>query len=356
MGSEGSPHKVLAPSPSLTRPRQKKPVKRPRTSRPTAQKHEKFWVLDGHVVLEAGGVLFRLHRSQLVDQSILFADVFDRGADVDEEYRNEVDMVDGEGGLVCRLKTVTAVDLQALLEYDRHPTQFYFAKPTLSALASILRAATSLQFTHYRAVAIKFLEEEWSTSLDDITEEYKPGALEVAALGRKCGVPGVLKRAFYEMTRRSGYGLGGDDECMEVDSEGEEVVEGKEEITRSDERLIERLREHLVLAWAQNTARLDPSFKCPYQAKRGSGKATQIHSPKCTSMNAKREAWDRLVHESGIYQDYLFDPIAGLQRLLEIDWEAEGWCEECVRMRKEAWSKARQRLWDRVNVWMGVDG
>jgi len=268
--------------------------------------------------------------------------------------------------------------------------QFHFSKPTRSTLASILRAATSLQFTRYRAVAMKFLEAEWLPLLDDITEEYKPGAVEVAVLGRRWGIPGVLKRAFYEMARGSGCGLGdGDDEeGMDVDeeSEGGRDMKGsisREEISRSDERLIGRMREHLVSAWAQDAACLDPSFTCPFQVRDGSGKATQssqtpqdgnpaespaypvasssstasaVHSlPKCTSVDAKREAWDRLVHNSGVYKDFLFDPISGLQELLKIDWEAEGWCKECIRMRKEAWSRARQRLWDMVGLWMRVN-
>ncbi|KIJ60109.1 hypothetical protein HYDPIDRAFT_32532 [Hydnomerulius pinastri MD-312] len=414
--AEAEPERSPSPireNPSTPSPiPQKKPAKRPRTNRPATQKHDQFWILDGNTVLEAGGVLFRLHRSRLVDQSVLFARVFGGGDSV-AEGDGEVEVVEDRDGVVCRLKNVSAADLQALLELDRDAMQFHFTKPTLSTLGSILRASTSLQFTRYRAFAIKFLEAEWSPSLDDITDEAKPGAVEVAVLGRRCNVPSVLKRAFYEMARGSGYGLsdGDEEEGMDVDGPwaGADAGtrEAKEEIRRSDERLIERMREHFVLAWAQDAARLDLSFICPHQAKakRQSSKApvssSQVskdrrdlfvsqsqpvpsdssflpvsvfglpstsfsasaststpvaRSPlKCTSINSKREAWDCRVHLAGIYQDFLFDPICGLQELINVKWEEEGWCEDCVRVRREAWERSRQRLWARIGAWMGVE-
>ncbi|KIK97897.1 hypothetical protein PAXRUDRAFT_824480 [Paxillus rubicundulus Ve08.2h10] len=82
---------------------------------------------------------------------------------------------------------------------------------------------------------------------------------------------GFLKITFYEMARRSRYGLGyGDDEGgMDVDEESEGGWDNqgsiaREDISGSDGRPIGRMREHLVLAWAQDAACLDPLFTCPH--------------------------------------------------------------------------------------------
>ncbi|KAH7883988.1 hypothetical protein F5I97DRAFT_1626888 [Phlebopus sp. FC_14] len=254
---------------------------------------------------------------------------------------------------------------------------------TLSTLGAILRASTILRFTRFHAFAVKSLEEQWSSALDDLEAQSKPGAVEVAVLGRKCGVRSVLKRAFYEMARLSGCGIDADEgEGTYVDNQvpAEESTH-REAISRLDERLLGRMREHLISTWAKHATRLDPSFVCPYRAYKlrktnptteqpsstagrhshnmaSSASTSAPAGPipaKCSSQSSKREAWDRLVHESGVYDDYIFDPICGLQELVEIEWEKEGWCEECVRVRRAVWKRAREKLWDRIGGWMRVD-
>ncbi|OAX37283.1 hypothetical protein K503DRAFT_667710, partial [Rhizopogon vinicolor AM-OR11-026] len=114
--------------------------------------------------------------------------------------------------------------------------------PPFPVLAAILRAATALGFDTYRAFAVKLLENAWSSALTDLTTETKANAVEVVALARSCGVESVLKRAFYEMVRVAGYGLSDG----ELDgSDGEEF----QEISRADERRLERMREHLISTW-----------------------------------------------------------------------------------------------------------
>jgi len=62
------------------------------------------------------------------------------------------------------------------------------------------------------------------------------------------------------------------------------------------------------------------------------------------------------VHDSGLYDEYQFDPLCGLQALIDIKWdEEEGWCSDCVRARREAWTRMRQKTWERIGVWMGLD-
>ncbi|KAG1758029.1 hypothetical protein EDB19DRAFT_1622579 [Suillus lakei] len=307
---------------------------------PVAHKHEQFWILDGNTVLEVGGVLFRLHRSRLVDQSTFFAGLLDvQDVLMDDNVVVESD----ENGMVYHLSNTTPNDLEALLQLDKNPMEYFFAPPQFPVLAAILRAATGLCFDTYRAFAVKLLENAWSSSLADLTTESKPNAVEVVVLARSCGIESVLKRAFYEMVRMTGYGLGDGGELDSGDGEG------LREISRADERRLERMREHLISAWSQVAVRVDRSFKCPNPSKE------TIRTPGMGHI-LPANAWERRVHDSGLYDEYQFDPLCGLQALIDIKWdEEEGWCSDCVRARREAWTRMRQKLWERIGVWMGLD-
>ncbi|KIJ21395.1 hypothetical protein PAXINDRAFT_5565 [Paxillus involutus ATCC 200175] len=309
------------------------------------QRHDKFWIADGNVVIEADNTQFQLHRSRLVEQSPLFAQAFGDPCLMSEEMgkavAEELEVLDDEnGGKVYRLKNVSASDWAALLELDWDLLQFHFTAPTLPMLSSLLRASTSLRFDRCRALSIKFLEIEWSCSLGALGLEKKAGAMDVAVLGRRCGVEGVLPRAFYELVRSDGgYGLASNRaETDTVESEPGEEKEMLEGISKADLALIGRMREYMVLAWAQTAARLSPP-------------CTDHTSPDCPSIATQRETWECRVHDSGVYQRFLFDPICGLQVLTDIGWEEDGWCQECVRVRREAWSQERQKLWE----WLGTE-
>ncbi|KAG1738601.1 uncharacterized protein EDB91DRAFT_1054438 [Suillus paluster] len=333
-----------------------RPTKRSRLERVThvAHKHEQFWILDGNTVLEVGGVLFKLHRSRLVDQSMFFAGLLD---EQDVHMDDSVVVESDEHGLVYHLSNTTPKDLEALLQLDKNPMAYYFTPPTFPALAAILRGATALGFDTYRSFAVKVLENAWSSSLADFTTETKPNAVEVVALARTCGIESVLKRAFYEMVRLAGYGLG--------DGELDGSDGGSLEISRADERRLERMREQLISTWSQAAVRVDRSFICPNQPKEmidhtaatgPSSSTSPTHLSKCPSPSSKRDAWERRVHDSGLYDEYQFDPLCGLQALIDIKWdEDEAWCLDCVRARREAWTRMRQRTWERIGVWMGLD-
>jgi hypothetical protein len=85
---------------------------------PVARKHEQFWILDGNTVLEVGGVLFKLHRSRLVDQSTFFAGLLD---EQDVLMDDSVVVENDEHGTVYHLSNTTPTDLEALLQLDRNP-------------------------------------------------------------------------------------------------------------------------------------------------------------------------------------------------------------------------------------------
>ncbi|KAG1865551.1 hypothetical protein DFJ58DRAFT_699273 [Suillus subalutaceus] len=314
---------------------------------PVSHKNEQFWILDGNTVLEVGGVLFKLHRSRLVDQSIFFSHLLDeRNVQMDG-----VVVKSDENGIVYHLSNTTPKDLEALLQLDKNPMAYYLVPPPFPVLAAIIRAATALRFDTYRAFAVKHLENAWSSSVTDLTTERKSNAVEVVVLARTCGINSVLKRAFYEMVRVAGYGLG--DGEFDADN-----GERPQEISRADERRLERMREHLISAWLQVAVRVDRTFICPNQPKEPTAGTESRSStlPKCPSLYSKRDAWERRVHDSGLYAEYKFDPFCGLQALIDIKWdEDEGWCSDCVHAKREVWRTMRQRTWERIEVWMGLD-
>ncbi|KAG2370318.1 hypothetical protein BDR07DRAFT_11548 [Suillus spraguei] len=140
--------------------------KRPRLERAAtvAHKNEQFWILDGKTVLEVGGVLFKLHRSRLVDQSIFFARLYD-------VHTDGVVVKSDENGIVYHLSNTTPKDLEALLQLDKNPMAYYLTPPPFPVLAAIIRAATALHFDTYRAFAVKHLENAWSSLVTDLTTE-----------------------------------------------------------------------------------------------------------------------------------------------------------------------------------------
>ncbi|KAG1856674.1 hypothetical protein DFJ58DRAFT_338325 [Suillus subalutaceus] len=328
---------------------------------PVVHKHEQFWILDGNTVLEVGGVLFKLHRSRLVDQSTFFAGLLD---ELDVQVDDSVVVESDENGTVYHLSNTTSKDLEALLQLDRNQMTYYFTPPPFPVLAAIIRAATALGFGTHRAFAVRLLENAWSSSLADLSTDEKPNAMEVVVLARTCGIERVLKRAFYEMVRVRVVDYGLSDSELVADN-----GEGSQEIGRTDERRLERMREHLLLMWSQVANRVDSSSTCPNQPKETSGSVlgfpastgpssstSLAHSSKCPSLSSKRDAWERRVHDSGLYDEYQFDPLCGLQALIDIKWDVdEGWCSDCVRARRDAWTRLRQITWEHIGVLIGLE-
>ncbi|KAG6878859.1 hypothetical protein C0992_007064 [Termitomyces sp. T32_za158] len=105
-----------------------------------------------------------------------------------------------------------------------------------------------------------------------------------------------------------------------------------------------------------NVAQLIRSYE-----DRITGKAVALHHPReqgalmtCISAHADRlkQVHAKLVHESGMLGQYLFDPICGLQVLADAPWSEEGMCGACVKARREIWQAERERLWAEMDDWL----
>ncbi|KAG1861108.1 hypothetical protein DFJ58DRAFT_700924 [Suillus subalutaceus] len=309
-------------------------------------RHELFWLEDGNITLEASGILFRVHRSWLVRHSELFATIFkDIGYDT-------VTGIDADEQLY-QLTKLEEKDLEALLLFYDNPVA-YRGDIRFSTLVSLIRATTILGFETDRVWAVELLTDDWPSDLESLHagSELRSNAAQVAALSRACGINGILKPAFYEMARTSGFGLDDVDEFS-----------NSEQISRADERRLMRMREQLSGIWMQAAAREDPSLACSNRVNDHSSdildKKPELSSPalgpkRCLSMAARCEAWVRLVHDSGIYDRYRHDPLCGLSALMLISWKDEGWCKGCHHKRRRMWSTMREKTWEQIDGWMGI--
>ncbi|KAG1734947.1 uncharacterized protein EDB91DRAFT_1250771 [Suillus paluster] len=314
-----------------------RPHKRARSDR-VIVKHEDFYILDANIVIEVDEVLFKLHRSRLVTKSLLFARLLENH-DKDIPPNDDVWVeTDGEA-TVYHLCNTTADDLAALLKFDDNPIEYYFEPPPFLVLAPILRAATALRFEWYRAWAARILEQTWSSNLVDLTSERKENAAEVIVLARSCGVNSGMKRALYELARTRRIGLPDDD------------VSGQprlKRIGRADERRVALVREFLVTTWSRVAVRID-TFPCLDEKWKASLRDT---AKICPQKRAQQATWDIRVHDSGLYTRFLFDPVCGVQALIDIPWEEEEWCSDCIQLRRAAWTMIRQELWNDMDKYI----
>jgi len=234
----------------------------------------------------------------------------------------------------------------------------------------------------------------WSPRLADLSTVCIPHATESLALARCCGISRVKKRVMYELVRLPGYGQndrdgdggGGVDASWEGDADDEEGGErdlfgemgttngrGKRKVRRhvklanADKDALTRAREHLTSLWIMTTGYVAKDFMyCPNTTSDGGNDATtppdanpanptsQNDAPCTTTTPGLPLAHMRLVHESGLMEEYAFDPVCGFQALMDAPWAGAGFCKGCVDRRKRAWQGAREKAWENLGIWFGL--
>ncbi|KAJ7369134.1 hypothetical protein DFH08DRAFT_1071651 [Mycena albidolilacea] len=295
-----------------------------------AHKHAVHWVLDGNIVLQIQDVKFKLHKSHLVKHSPWFAGLFDGASVTGGDY-----VARGEDGnilmYILSLPELTAKDFARLLDAFDNAITYVHQDPFFQRTVSILRAATLLSFPDFRDWAVRLLEDMWSPALANLSTEEIQHATESVLLARECELPAVLKRALYELVRLAGYGQS-----------------GREGVSPQDFRALVKAREHLTAAWMQT---MNPYSLDLMVCARSASAAGDAEAP--PPRYDHRPA--ALVHASGIAEDYLYDPLCGLHALIEADWAAEGYCDACVKLRREVWANRREKIWDNLDIWLGLN-
>lgn len=256
---------------------------------------------------------------------------------------------------------------------------YVFNLPPFNVIASILRASRTLSFKTLDDFASHTLRQMWPSDLSHLTQSQIAHASETIVLARTCKMPELLKRAFYELARTGSLGQEVVDDSIDEDITCLEDEEDKLKIiSRGDLVRLIKLREELHLSWylAADSYPSALEFSCPLvlpELPEASGQQAQppstpvgdvppiialeqnVAREKCQAAHEKFAShWDTLVKKSGIFEDCMYDPICGLDRVSKVDWSSCGFCDGCVKGWKVSWEKKREKLWSNMNLWLGL--
>lgn len=70
----------------------------------------------------------------------------------------------------------------------------------------------------------------------------------------------------------------------------------------------------------------------------------------CTDVFA--EKWMPLVIQPALDDNGLCRPLETLDRIIGIDWAAEGLCAECVREKTDEWRGEQRAVWEAMDRWL----
>ncbi|KAK6991763.1 hypothetical protein R3P38DRAFT_2659822 [Favolaschia claudopus] len=310
-----------------------------------AHKHAVHWALDGSIVIQIQDTKFRLHQSHLAKHSPWFAGLVNGERVAGGEY---VERGDEDGSMpiyILNLPGLSAKDFARLLDTIDLAITYANRDPSFGRITAILRVSTILSFNDYRDWAVRFLEDQWSPDLAELSRARLPHATEIVVLARACDVPSLLKRALYELVRMAGYG--------QNDVNDGDDRDPAHTISTHDLRTLVKAREQLAAVWTQTTS----PFSSPDFMVCASSQLPIPAAPvPCvvTDGFAFNKAYHKLVYEPHMMEEYLYDPVCGLKALMDADWEGEGFCEACVRLRREVWGKKREKVWENLDIWFGL--
>ncbi|PBK84228.1 hypothetical protein ARMGADRAFT_1000460 [Armillaria gallica] len=309
-----------------------KPAKRPKIKAarrfPTTHKHQVHWELDGNVVIRIKKTLFRVHRGVAKHSEWL-----------SQRFEEEADGFEGKDPVfnIKEEDRVTVKDFEALLDAMDNAITYFYNPPDFLTVVSIFRASSALSFNRFRDWAARYLEEMWPSSLCKVTLDPISHASDTVILAREWGLKSVRKRALYELVRLAGFGQ--DDSDDESDH--------STTISSSDYRLLVRAREMLTSAWTTRiaTATFGVETKC----------VGNVESCTAADVSLVASKHQEMVVASGLFETFLRDPICGTRALMELDWAKAGYCQGCVGQRILVWGKARERMWEDLDIWLGLD-
>ncbi|KAJ7455120.1 hypothetical protein FB451DRAFT_1099431 [Mycena latifolia] len=317
--------------------------KRAKSASQTFTKHSRFWALDGNVILQFGGVAFKLHRSRLSTQSVWFEKLFERRAgweeplEADEEDIKDVAVEDMDGCDVYDLQPFGKMkDFEALLTAMEDAVDFYYSSPRFLTVAAVFRAAASFKFAKFLAFTRQYLLEMFSENLGHLDARVVPNPTAAIILGREWNLPRILKRAFYELIRTPPhdptYLDGEDDTAFAHHLQGLDV----QDVIRLTDA-----QKHLTAAWL---AALSPSGPpCPCM-------------PSCAA--AKRSGITNgavLLGRDQLLQKFQYDPIRGLEALRGVRWiRTYAFCEACAGTRNASLRAKKEELWSDMDRWLDI--
>lgn len=173
----------------------------------------------------------------------------------------------------------------------------------------------------------------WPVAIDHLSAMPIPHAIESLMLARRCNIPAILKRVLYELMRSPNFG---------------QQPSGPQ-LSYADLTTLSTVREELVMLWIDVTAA--PSASSPRPINKLAACASTLQYLRCTTRDRVRadSVHVELVNNSGTFGDFVWDPVCGLQALIEQDWAGEGFCMECVELRQVVWQRIREKVWKKLD-------
>jgi hypothetical protein len=195
-------------------------------------------------------------------------------------------------------------------------------------MAPVLRASSTLQFPAFRDFAVRYFGNQWSSNLEQLTSEPLPHAPEMLVLARKYDLSDLMKRALYEVVRMPDFGLGKEAKAKTPNPDLSE----ENKLTRDELRLLIKSRVILTEVW----------------------RYAMDHHHSCGSDNKPCEkvpcgALSTAIFESGLFDQYQYDPIRGLAELKRHRWELLS--DECLSAQRMFWKTTRLVLWKDLETW-----
>ncbi|KAI9070277.1 hypothetical protein FKP32DRAFT_1586289 [Trametes sanguinea] len=306
-----------------------------RTGTTLRKRSANYWHLDGSVVVQVQDTLFRLHRSRLAQQSDFFAALFrNNDGSSDSPVLVEEDTVDN-----CPVYVISGV---SVLDFER--------------LLTALDAGIDLD------------------KLPGVKEGNAAAATQTVLLAQDCDLPELLKPAYYELLRTPGFGQDlsvylhaeSSDASypaarLKMESDEDEQNAPSPTLPASDFVRLVNAKQVLQREW-QALVRAPPlpsTFVCPLSkispfSRDGRTRDALVLCQR--AWLAEEAQWYSWVMPTGLFELGMIDVFAGMRRLIDIDWQAKGFCLGCVSERRDAWAAKRRALWDKLDVLLGLKG
>ncbi|KAI1786270.1 hypothetical protein LXA43DRAFT_73967 [Ganoderma leucocontextum] len=297
-----------------------------RSASPHAHKNDDtFWYHDGNVIIRVHGTVFKLHRSRLSRHCGYFKNLFESGVGVNE-YMQRCPVYNAPEGL-------TPKGFKDLLMAIESPLENVESSPSQSHTVSLLAAAHLLSCDAVLRLAKKRLCELWDSR--HVPTKRGPGdirsyktTISTIHLAREYNIPGVLKRAFYELLSS--------EEFWDVCGADEDAIDlPKDDIVR-----LYRARDKLGRLWREFTLAVPDTDTTTSMARRLSGDWC------CYNYSERGHSWRSYIVEKGDLESGALDPLRyNVVSLRRPELRNEKWCEGCLGNKESAWNAKRAEWW-----------
>ncbi|PFH45590.1 hypothetical protein AMATHDRAFT_88739 [Amanita thiersii Skay4041] len=281
---------------------------------------KKHWLSDGSTLVQIGKTRYKLNRSTLVRHSKWFRRKIQKGSE----------------------KRIHSSDHDTVFTVTDHVYELDDLDITSKDFETWLDAINDSIM----------LERRWPEELSSLTTTVLPDATNTVNIGREYGITSIIKRAMYELVRTEGF------RDKEDDDDGTPSVEDQELA------LLLTTRGHLTRLWMAK-AIPDNTFlrNCP-------SLSLSNYQESCLFEASFQDLYRLYMHETGIFQKFKYDPVCGLQALIDVPWaEGEKWdpaydgvipvvnqylCKDCSMALRCGWKENREELWELLDEWFGI--